>query len=61
MELWEQWSDHEVKVLRVRLPFIAKKLELFIIARGQMESLLRRNLTANLDDFEKMDTIPNTL
>ncbi len=53
IELWEQWGPEEVKILRVRLPFDPDKLELFILARGQLESLLRRNLKSRLDDFEK--------
>ena len=54
VELWEQWGKQEVKILRVRLPFNAKKLELFVLARAQLESLLQRNLVSKLDDFEKV-------
>jgi len=53
VELWEQWGEDEVKILRVRLPFEEERLELFILARGQLESLLRRNIVSHLDDFEK--------
>jgi hypothetical protein len=55
IELWEQWESEEVKILRVRLPFDPDKLELFILARAQLESLLRRNIVSKLDDFEKGD------
>jgi hypothetical protein len=54
VELWEQWSEHEVRILRVRAPFNAKKLELFVLARAQLESMLRRNVVSRLDDFEKV-------
>lgn len=54
VELWEKWDDQDVKILRVWLPFEAEQLELFAIARGQLESLLRRNISAQLDNFEKM-------
>lgn len=53
VELWEKWGEHEVWLLRVKLPFEPDKLELFIIARGQLESLLTRNQTGLLDDFER--------
>lgn len=53
VELWESWGDQEVKILRVRLPFDPEKLELFTLARGQVESLLRRNLMASLEDFDR--------
>lgn len=54
VELWEQWGEHDVKIVRVRLPFDPDKMELFALARGQLESLLRRNLSTKLDDFEKI-------
>lgn len=53
VELWEKWSEHEVWLLRVHMPFEPDKLELFIVARGQLESLLTRNQTGLLDDFER--------
>lgn len=66
VELWEKWprsagrvsrsarwDDQNIKILRVRFPFDPDKLELFTLARGQLESLLTRNQTAQLDDFER--------
>lgn len=53
IELWEKWSEHEIKLVRVRWPFDPAKLELFTLARGQVESLLQRNLVAHLEDFDR--------
>lgn len=52
VELWEQWSEHEVHLLRVRLPYDAKKLKLYALARAQLEKLLLNNETADLANFE---------
>ena len=60
VELWELWDEQEVRILRIRLPFNPKKLELFVLARGQLESLLRRNLVSKLDDFQKIEGFPES-
>lgn len=52
VELWECWSDNEIYLLRVRLPYDAKKLKLYCLARGQVEHLLQANKTAKLEDFQ---------
>ncbi len=60
IELWEKWprfqdqegSQEIVRILRVRLPYEQVNLNLFHIARGQLESLLLNNRKASLDDFE---------
>ena len=52
VELWEYWSEHEVHLLRVRLPYDAKKLKLYALARAQFEKLLLNNETADLANFE---------
>jgi hypothetical protein len=51
IELWEKWSDFEVRILRIKEPLSDKNVQLFIIARGQLESLLKNYQTARLDDF----------
>ena len=52
VELWEHWGEHEVHVVRVRLPYDASQLTLYALARAQLEKLLLRNETAQLTDFE---------
>jgi len=51
IELWEQWSDQEVRLLRVRIPYDAKQLELYAIPRPKLESLLQRNVVAELEVY----------
>ena len=56
VELWERWIEHEVRLLRVRLPYDAARLKLYALARAQLEKLLMGNETANLADFEVVAT-----
>lgn len=51
VELWENWQPKTVKILRVRLPFNAKKLQMFAISRAELEKLLQTNKKAELRKF----------
>lgn len=51
IELWERWSPEEVRVLRVRLPFELKHLQLFIFLRAALEKLLQENMVKDLEEF----------
>ena len=52
VELWQHWQEHEVEIVRVRLPYDAKKLKRYALARVQVEALLLGNKTATVSDFE---------
>lgn len=54
VELWELWQQHEVKLLRIRLPY-SQKWTLYNIPRKTLEKNLEQNKTAQLDDFDTVD------
>lgn len=54
IELWEKWMDDEVRILRVRVPFTEKKLELFSLRRLDLEQLLRENVVNDLDSYSSI-------
>ncbi len=54
VELWEKWEEHEVSLVRVRVPFTPKNVELFHLYRVALEGALERNVVRSLDDFEKV-------
>lgn len=54
IELWEKWDEHEVSIVRVRVPFVPKNVELFRLYRTALEGALARNVVRQLDDFEKV-------
>jgi len=51
IELWERWMTDEVRILRVRVPFVEKKLELFSLKRKDLEKLLSENTVEQLDSY----------
>jgi hypothetical protein len=51
VELWERWDTDVVKILRVRVPFNAKKLELYIIEKLVLEQLLQHNTIQKLAEY----------
>jgi hypothetical protein len=51
IELWEKWSEGDVRILRVKLPFAAKKLQLYTFQRSVLEEKLLSNVVEELTDF----------
>lgn len=54
IELWEKWTSSDVMILRVRLPFSPRKVDLFRIPRTVFEKSLYQNRTEELETFEKV-------
>jgi hypothetical protein len=51
IELWEKWLGKKVRILRVKLPFAEKKLQLFLISRPELEQCLYTNQVKQLDSY----------
>jgi len=51
VELWERWDKEVVKILKIRMPFVVKKMELYEIPRKKLEKLLMKNIVAELEVF----------
>jgi hypothetical protein len=51
VELWERWDDEVIKILRVRVPYTSKKLELYIIEKLVLEQLLQHNTVQKLSEY----------
>jgi hypothetical protein len=52
IELWERWDATEVHVLRIKLPFAVKTLQLYVFARAALEKLLLDNQSQQLSDYD---------
>jgi hypothetical protein len=51
VELWEKWNAETVKILRVRLPYTEKKLELYLFEKLVLEQLLQHNTAQDLSEY----------
>lgn len=51
VELWQKWTDQEVQLVRLRLPFSEKKLSLILLPRPEIERMLIDYEAKPLDSY----------
>ena len=56
VELWEKWQNDEVKLLRIKLPFAVKTLQLYVLPKTTLEEWLGTNSKQKLSDQNPLVT-----
>jgi hypothetical protein len=51
VELWEKWEENDVFIVRVRLPFTMKNLQLYSVPRLALEILLYADTQSTLSNY----------
>lgn len=51
VELWEKWTEKEVVILRIRLPFSERKIKLYSLGRQTLEATLSEYTELALDTY----------
>ena len=48
IELWEKWTDETIEIIRLHLPYSAKREQTFSISKKEIERLLYENKKGSL-------------